>query len=296
MSKLNRRNPYASIRSAAEHYWRLGLEPVPVTSNLADVPKNESGLVIWSHKRIGQDFNETDNIGLVLGPRSGDLVEVKLHWQEAGGWALELMHDLPAFCRDGVGFLNRLARVRLPTNLIQFSLPESAAHLFGPAGGVVLELKGEGHKAVVPPSLYHAGERLRWRRGYLELRYADDIPYVSPEWLIAKAGLLATMAVLYRAYPRDSPNRSLILQEMIGLLLRAGGDIQLVSDFLDQLAFNSSSWKWESRFERVQAVKAQVDEGDHVGDAGTVCRLLGIESMTATLRSWLDPFGEGFPG
>ena len=292
MSKLNRRNPYASIVSAAEHYRSIGLEPVPIKSDQTSLPKTESGLVIWSHKRIGQEFSETDNVGLVLGQRSGDLVEVQFHWQEAGGWALELMQNLPAFCRDGVGYLNRLVRVRLPTDLIQFTVPESVSHLFGPAGRVVLELKGNGHQAMVPPSLHCSGERLQWRRGPLELRYAYDVPYVSPEWLISKAGLLATMAVLYRVYPLDSPNQSLILQEMIGLLLRAGGDIPLVSDFIDKLAFDASSWKWESRFERAQAVRTQIDKGDHIGEVGTVCRLLGIGPMTGTIKSWLDPFGE----
>jgi hypothetical protein len=267
---------------------------MPIAADFKRSPEIASVPVNWSHEQIDRKFGETDNVGLILGPRSGDLVEVDFHWQEAGAWALELMQDLPAFCRDGAGFVNRFARARLRTGLVQFKIPEGLSHIFGADRRIVLELKGDGYQALVPPSLHPSGERLRWRLGYLALKYADDIPYVSPEWLIAKAGLLAAMAVLGRAYPRYHGNRDNILREITGMLVHSGCEIHLVSDFLDQLFFDASKWKWESRLDKAHEVKAQIDAGERIGDIDVVCQLLGIEPMADTLRSWIDPFDEVF--
>lgn len=290
MHRINRRNPYTSVRSAAEHYWRIGLEPVPIAADFNGSPEVGNASVIWSHQQLDRKFGEADSVGLILGSRSGDLVEVDFHWKEIGAWAREPMPDLPAFCRDGTGSANFFARARLRTGLVQFKIPESLSDIFGAEWRTVLELKGDGYQALVPPSLHPCGERLRWRRGYLALRYVDDIPYVGTERLIAKAGLLATMAALYRAYPRDHSNKDNILPEITGVLLRAGCELPLVRDYLDQLFFDGSRWKWDNHFEKAQMIKAQIGVGERIGEIDTVCQLLGIEPMAGTLRSWLDPF------
>ena len=295
MSRLNRRNPYSTVRSAAEHYWRIGLEPVSLDTSEVGESEIPSVPVDWSPETLDRKFGASDRVGVILGSRSGDLVEVQVHWQEAGGWAVNLMKDFPAFRRGGPEYTNYLARSKLRTGLIQFKVPNILLPVVGGDQGVVLELKGNGHQAIVPPSVDPAGERTRWRRGYLALRYADDVPFVSPAWLIARSSLLAAMAVIHRAYPHSCTNTDDLLQEITAVLLHLGCEIEVVDGFIAELCNASSGWKPEYRRNTARAIKVEIAETGHVADIVAVCRLLGIEPMEDLLRSWIDPFGDLFP-
>lgn len=295
MSRLNRRNPYSTVRSAAEHYWRIGLEPVSLDTSVGGEPEIPSVPVDWSPEKLDRKFGASDKVGVILGSRSGDLVEVQVHWQEAGGWAVNLMQDLPAFGRGGLEFTHYLVRSKLRNDFVQFKIPESLLPLVGSDQGVVLELRGDGHLAEMPPSLGRTGEPTRWRGGYLALRYADDIPYVSPGCLIARSGLLAVMAVIYRAYPRSCANTDHLLQEITAMLLHVGCEIEVVNGFIVRLLSASLGWKHEYRRYAARAIQAEIAEIGHVADIVSVCRLLGVEPMQDLLRSWIDPFGDLFP-
>lgn len=276
MSNLKHRNPFSSVKSAAEHYWRIGLEPMPLAADFERLLAMASEPANWSHELIDQKFGETDNVGLILGPTSGDLIEVDFHWQETRQEALELMQDLPAFYRDGAGYANYFARTKLRTGPVQFKIPESLSHMFGAGQRIILELKGDGYQALVPLSLHPSGARLGWRSA---LTHTDDFPNVSPEWLIAKAGLIAAMAVPHRACPSDHSNKDNILPEITGFLLNFGCESHFVNSFLYPRFFNASQWNWQSHMDEIHAVKARMDAGERIGDINVVCQLLGIEPM-----------------
>lgn len=292
MSKLNRRNPYSTVRSAAEHYWRIGLEPIPIGSNIggpsdiSDIPRD------WSPERMDREFGRSDKVGVVLGSQSGDLVEVQALWQDPGFRAVGLMRNMPAYGREGLGFTNYLARSNLRSSSIQFKVPDDLLPAIGAEQGVVVELRGHGHKALLPPSLDSNGKRTSWRYGYLALKYHDDIPCVSRAWLIARSSLLAVMTVIYKASSRSRASTDDLLREITAMLLQLGCDTEVLDEFFSGMFNASLGWKHQYRRYSARAIQAEIAEIGHVADIVTVCRMLDIEPMVHLLRSWVDPFAE----
>lgn len=162
------------LREAAAAYALLGWRVVPVHPPTAAVtspgkqPSDGDGWQTERYRRTPEELHahwrHPFNVGVLLGPESGDLADVDLDCPEALAFADEY---LPAgafiFGRASAPRSHRLYRAR-DAHLLQLrDLPEPGKT----TGKMIVELRAKptgaaGAQSVFPPSTHPSGERIDW--------------------------------------------------------------------------------------------------------------------------------------
>lgn len=220
------------------------------------------------------------DICVVLGQPSGSLVDIEFSWDEAQELALELLDSLPGYGPGSDPLRHRLARGNLRNDHLRFEIPSSAAHLFSDRPSVVLELRGDGHEAAVPPCLDAEGESLAW------WGFPNNPPCWKEGELEDTGGTTAALAVVAHAYGRSSGNRDTICEALTGALVLAGLHPSDVDLFVEKVAFLAKDEDWFKRGTGAAAIRARIDAGEYVMNIAELCRELGIKPMANTLRQW----------
>ncbi len=238
-------------------------------------------VVLPAYERQSRVAGPAHDIGVLLGRRSGDLISIDFCWQEAQELGQELLGMLPSHGSDSAPFRHRVARGKLSSDLVQFRIPANAAYLFNARSLVLLEIRGEGQEAKVPPSVDSEGERLTWN-GPL-----DDIPVKKKGELEEIGGTIAALAVVAHAYRRCSGRREAICQALMGALVQARlhpSDAELCTERVAFLAFDED---WFLRGAGATEIRTSIESGECVPGVTELCNELGIEPMAGTLRRWL---------
>lgn len=154
--------------------------------------------VKWSSS-FKDEWSEADNIGVALGKRSNNLVDLDLDWPEAGDVARLLIGTsrTAIFGRDGKPsshflFYSEVAKTRkftLPKSFLGRGVPEEHAL-------TVCELRSTGGYTMFPPSAHPNGEPVRFENDPEVARVEADILH---RW----AGLIAFITVCVRLWPGD---------------------------------------------------------------------------------------------
>lgn len=152
---------------AAGEYLRRGWAPLPVRYRAkAPIP------AAWhSYIATAADFVGNGNIGVIMGERSGGLVDVDLDCAEAVELAdIYLPHTGAVFGRAGKPRSHRLY-IALGVHFEKFSDPIND-------GSCLLELRsdtaaGGREQTVFPPSIHESGEAIRWEGDTIEPRVID---------------------------------------------------------------------------------------------------------------------------
>ena len=222
-----------STLSAAITYTQRGLSVVPI-------PHAQKGPKFprWQDLRLTeldlpQHFNgQPQNIGLLLGEPSGDLIDVDV---DCPG-ALTLTHLLP------------------DTAMVSGRLGKPGSHHFYKASGVrterykdldgttLIELRSTGAQTIVPPSTHPSGQLVHWER-------SDDPAHVDGEELERMVRFIAAAALLARHWPEGSRHEAALA--LAGGLLRSGWAISQVQEFLGAVADAADD---EEAPDRVRAV------------------------------------------
>lgn len=283
-------DPFGSALSAARYYWSLGLEPIPFSSFRQDPRWRWKPPVQWTAQDIKREFAAIENVGIALGERSGNLIDVDLIWAEASLIGMATMENLPPFGRRTVRFGHRLAIGRLPNGVVRFKIPDEAAHLFNSEHLTILELRGNRHQVMVPPSMHPSGERLEW-----ELEF-DEVPEIDGDQLIRDAGLTAFLAVVARVYPKTPSHRSDVCLALAGTLLRAGYHPNCADIYIEKLAWVGGDEEFDRRDNTSNEALFRHWARDGIGSVSTLCNLLGIEPMVEAFQGWLSSGFEGGSG
>lgn len=144
---------------AARVYIARGWCPMPI-------PPGEKGprLAGWQNLRIGLDdvpqyFTPEGNVGLLLGPASGELVDIDLDCIEALALADQYLPPTQA----------QFGRVSKPRSHRLYVAVGAAKEAFADPldGSTLVELRaagrdGAGHQTMAPPSVHPSGERVEW--------------------------------------------------------------------------------------------------------------------------------------
>jgi hypothetical protein len=145
---------FETAESAARSYIALGLSLVPV-------PIGQKGPRIkgWETRDFRDfDFSKPTNLGLKTGKPSGGLVDVDLDCHEA---VIAARRWLPTtdmrFGRDSRPSSHYLFESTSELRREVFKDPESSGQ-----SAVLLELRGDRHQTMVPPSTHPQGEKVRW--------------------------------------------------------------------------------------------------------------------------------------
>lgn len=281
-------SPDSPIEAATDYLARRW-HPVP----LAPASKKPRGGKGWQSRRYEpSDFHGDDNIGVLLGPPSDHLVDIDLDIREARELAAHLLSELPTFGRAGAPGGHRLVRcVGAPPKIQKLALTGGAAQFaaerlrLAPESNdkaVVLELRSNG-QTMFPPSLHPSGERVVWADG--------AAPNVIPEalWddLQKRARLLAFLAVVLRAYPREAGCRDEVCMALTGVLLRLGSEEEEVDELVTLVARLAEDEEAGDRGGKAAATRERLDAEEPTTGLPRLCELLDLAPLEKILRKWL---------
>jgi len=294
----------ASMVEAARGYVRQNFHVIQVDPKSKE-PTNEG----WAEERIEEPdvdriFGAGDwNIGIVLGGKSGAIVDCDFDWPEAARVADVVLGMLPSFGRAGSLRSHRVARceealdIEGPCRHAAFNLPsimKGDPRLTGDHPVTVCELRANGHYTLFPPSVHPSGQIVSW---------GDDgkltLPAKSWSTLREQMGLVAFLAAMVRFYPPEGVRNAFSLA-LGGALLRPmmkaydGEDDKLVAtvDELVQVVCRSAGDKGSgpSWTRRAGKTLARIKGGSPATGMKTVCQLTALpEECSRVFATWLDP-------
>jgi P4 family phage/plasmid primase-like protien len=202
-------SPPEATSKAAARYIEAGWAPIPVPAGEKN-PKRRG----WQNERVGLEdvpkhWTNGQNIGVLLGPPSGGLLDVDLDVRELLRIADRFLPPTLTSGRPGAERSHRWYQTA-------GSIRRESFRDIG--GELVLEIRGDGHQTIVPPSVHPSGERCAW----------SDAPPTEPVEvdvgeLLRVCRELATAGIIARHLP--GKGRHDLALALAGFLLRRGLDI-----------------------------------------------------------------------
>lgn len=213
-------NYYTTTCIQALEYIGRGWSPIPIPHK-SKAPVLEG----WPKLRItaesaAQYFNgERQNIGVLLGQPSGNLVDVDIDCPEAAIVARHLLPDTGSiFGRPGKPSSHHLFIANCATHA--FAAP-------GKGGAMLIELRSTGVQTVFPNSTHETGEPIEWECD----NGPAEIEGERLKWLV---GLIAAAALVARHWPASSRHATSLA--LAGALKHSGWTLKQTSLFMQVVA------------------------------------------------------------
>jgi hypothetical protein len=198
-------------------YCRRGWRVVPIPRGEKGPKLPEWGKLHLSPADLPRYFGNSENVGIILGPKSGSLVDVDLDCSEALEIAdLYLPVTQAVFGRPSKP---RSHRLFIAVNVIHEAFADPID------GTTLLELRGEGrdggcHQTVFPPSIHPSGEQIAWVGDIVSPTAIAAAPLrLATAWLAV--GCLVMRYVSPHAARHPAPDLPKILWEFDHTLGRA---------------------------------------------------------------------------
>ena len=269
-------NTEAQAARVARAWIRKGRAVIPVPYG-----KKKPILENWSSLRVNDDsvdefFNgKQQNIGLLLGEPSGDLVDVDLDCPEACQAA---GHFLPATAVYGRAGNRRSHRLYIS--------PESKTTTFSHAGTMLVEIRSTGAQSLVPPSVHPSGESYEFEK--------DTIAAVEMAAGALKSAVsrIAATALLAREWASLDGVRHTVSLALAGGLLDSGWDSEDVTSFIGAVVQVAGDEETGDRLRTVHdTFKRNEDDSETTGWNTLVEHL--TEPVVNKLKKWLVLGGSG---
>ena len=202
-----------SALEAAKSLLQIGLQPLPLPHKEKRCLEPDWPNLILSEDQLRAKFNGApQNIGVLLGQASENIVDVDLDWSEAGQLAPFLLPDSWTFGRNNE---LRHVLVRSPGVLTtKFDAPLSVTR----EQRRIVEILATGKFVMVPPSTHPNGQMLAW------MKPPDTRPIaeVDAEQLVERVSTLAACALLVRLWADLEGTRHDVVLSLAGALHHAG--------------------------------------------------------------------------
>lgn len=269
------------FQTVATLYMEKGIAVLPLEAG----DKKPLNGYKWGDKQLTKEelknIPPTSNIGMILGERSGGIVDFDFDRQEAQYLIPHIALKLKFFGRTSSRYAHGMAMCKDAGQTIQYGLSKKEGALLGISEGklMILELRSSGSYTMIPPSIHPSGEPLCWHAN-------DELPEHDWETLVRHAGLLAFLAVILIAYPRQRGARDEICMALAGTLLRFGLSVDEADDLVVKIAELADDEEVQKR-RKAQAAKDRLDAGEDVTGLPRLCELLGIEELQKKLIKWL---------
>jgi Protein of unknown function (DUF3987)/Bifunctional DNA primase/polymerase, N-terminal len=257
----------------AYEYFKRGWAPLPVPFR-----SKSPNLKDWQKFRVTEaelpnHFNgKEQNIGVILGKSSGDLVDVDIDCVEARELAPQL---LPA---TGAVF----GRETNPRSHWLFVVPVSAKVTFNDAvtGERLLEILTNGQQAIFPGSFHKdTGELIRW--------YDEGEPSrVDKEDLLKATRTLAAATLLTRYWPQQGSRQESALA-LAGALLKAGWSQEETMRFIEVVCAAAGDEEVRQRMKTAPNTLRTLEGDRPVTGWPTLARIID-ERIVARVREWLQ--------
>jgi hypothetical protein len=257
------------ILAAARQYIKRGFAVTPIAPGTKRPVRSK-----WTEERISEAeitacFNSDNGIGVVLGQPSDGLTDVDL--------------DCPEAVRIGERFLPRTEMVHghpsKPESHFWYRCDPSPAYrrFEDVNGSCILEVRGNGHQTVVPPSLHPSGERLSWDRdGDASPQRASDVERAAES--------LAAASLLARHWPKGTRNETALA--LSGALLQGGWDRKDAEEFMRAVTEAADDEEQESRIRTVAATEEKLASGEPTTGMLRLKQLIG-EDVVQRAWEWL---------
>lgn len=153
-----------SVSDYAREYISKGFKSIPL-----DPQKKSLGRKNWQNLNISEEevpkyFNDDNNIGIILGPSSGNLVDIDLDSEEAVKMAHFFLPETNMKCgrnsRHISHYFYRSEGVEYKKYYDPDKKPRKSKE--EPKEKPLLEIRTAG-QTMVPPSIHPNGEELEWR-------------------------------------------------------------------------------------------------------------------------------------
>jgi hypothetical protein len=272
----------------AKSYIQRGWNPTPIPFKSKIPPGEEWQKRIIDNSNVSDFFNDQpQNIGVIMGPTSGGLVDVDLDCPEAIAIAAFILPKTGAiFGRPSARMAHWLYRTDLALtadkSAIRFKDPSRPI-----AGVTLVELRiggAKGAQTVFPGSIHESGEAISWED-------ADEPAAVDGAELIKKVKLIAVGALFIRYWPGLGARHDAALA-VGGFMARAGHKPEWIKYFVECVAraagCNNVADKKNAAFESATNTLA----GKKTYGLKTVRELFG-EAVGSKIAEWLEYQGDG---
>jgi hypothetical protein len=270
---------------AAESYIRAGWKTFPGKRGNHD-QRDKQPLKGWSWKTDHLTLaaapryfdKDQNNVLVVLGTDSGNLVDIDLDWPEAAAGADVIFNSLPSFGRSGKPRSHRLARCG-DIKSKKYLLPQSLANHSKVVGRpehmmCVAELRGGGSYTVFPGGEHATGQKVEWTDA--DVNNAASIPDIEPDTLLKKMGLLSFTAFCMRFFPAVGARCDFMLA-VAGALARVGYDAEVIQKTVHCIGtFNNDEGDNGSWRVAATDVTDKLNEGKEVTGLPTLIKILGF--------------------
>jgi hypothetical protein len=266
----------------AHGYQARGLSVLPVEYK-GKRPSHKGRLIpAWQELRLTADdlpdyFNgQPQNVGILLGEASGDLVDVDLDCPEAVLLASAFLPRTSSkFGRDSKRRSHWLYHASLTTK--KFRDPATAADKPEGDKGMLVELRSTGSQTVFPGSTHTSGEIIAWD--------ADGEPAsVEAQDLERAVGRLAAASLLARHWSKGSRND--IANALAGGLLGGGWSEDEAAHFIEAICLAAQDEETHSRVRNVVGTAAKMRQGLPVTGWTTLAKLMD-RRVVDKAREWL---------
>jgi putative DNA primase/helicase len=258
------------VKNAAKAYLRYGWQPIPIP-RCAKRPR----LKDWQTRRLTEDdldsyFQDGDNIGILLGRISGDLVDVDL--------------DAPQALAVANAFLSPTTRIHgrntKPSSHRWYKSPglSQPKKFSDPDGTCLVEIRTDGQQTLVPPSIHPNGEAIRWER--------EGPPAVVDSAQLNRAvALTAAAALVARHWPNRGSRHEASLA-LHGYLIRFGFREEEAKRFVCVAAQTAGDEEWASRADDGRTTAERLADGMAATGRKRLSELLG-KRVVDRISTWL---------
>ncbi len=273
-----RSNALPRIVSYAQDYLRKGFSPIPVEL------RGKAGIGRWdklaiNNENVAHHFGQHQNIGLLLGERSGGLTDVDLDCVEA-------ISAAPAFLPSTSMISGRKTKPSshwFYRSTLHTSAGVASIQYKDLDGSVLCELRIGGGAAaaqtVVPPSTHPSGERIVW---YKEGSPAD----VEDDVLRSAVVKCASASLLAKHWPTEGGRHHAALA-LDGFLTRANWSAEDRQHFIEIVATIAGDDDPRDRKRTSQRTEAKLKQGGKISGLPKMIEHFG-EDLVRRLAQWIE--------
>jgi DNA repair protein RadA/Sms len=257
----------------ARTYYLRGWLPLPVPYR-----SKNPGFKGWQYFTVNeadlpQHFNgRPQNIGVLLGKASGNLIDVDLDCAEAVMLA-------PFFLPPTGAVFGRLTRQRSHWLYIS-PIPNKITFTNPVTGKRLVEILTNGQQAIFPGSSHQdTGELVQW--------YENGEPAsISEHDVVQSVRRLAAATLIACQWPQEGSRNDAALA-LAGGLLRAGWSEKETAHFIESVCTAANDEETHARVRSVVDTAAKLKDGAHVTGWPTLAKLLS-DVVIERVRQWLE--------
>jgi hypothetical protein len=212
--------------------YRRGYTPLPLQDRSKRPAVNWQTLTYQDEQAVRTAFEgHTGNLGVVLGQRSGNLVDVDIDWPRATLLAERFFLAGTTEVISG--------RVGSPASHWWYRCSDLGGgrfvwkhpdkNRFGKGKDVLIEIRSDGHQTAIPASIHPNGERYVWDGDEPWGGTGTEPGHIRGDHLRARCGLIALVSLLVIEWPGEGSRHDAHLALAGALLAEGYGDNRRVS-------------------------------------------------------------------